>query len=184
MTFRKPSNPSPIPNCWPSFTKSNDIAVDALKRYQAHFCRTHSSRDQPGDFRLGADLYRQKLLYEEMVDTPLDQLLQIGYADLRKNQQAFKETAARINPRKTPLQILDEAAAHDHPPADHLLPILPGRSRRTEGLYRCAQKPYPESLRLFFRFLRRLRRSPGHSPRHRWIRQASMKRWRKKRTST
>jgi hypothetical protein len=101
------------------FHKSNAIAIDALKRYQAFLQNTlvaHSS----GDFRLGADLYKKKLLFEEMVDTPLDELLKIGYADLRKNQQAFKETAAKINPRKMPLQILDETS-RDHPTPDKLL---------------------------------------------------------------
>ena len=39
-----------------------------------------------GDFRIGHETYSKKLLYDEMVDTPLDQLLQIGYDDLRKNQ--------------------------------------------------------------------------------------------------
>ncbi len=101
------------------FHKSNDTAIDALKRYQAFLQNTLIARSS-GDFRLGADLYSKKLLYEEMVDTPLDQLLKIGFADLRKNQQAFKETAAKINPRKTPLQILDEAS-RDHPAPDHLL---------------------------------------------------------------
>jgi len=101
------------------FHKSNDVAVDALKRYQA-FLQNALIAQSAGDFRLGAELYRKKLLYNEMVDTPLDELLKIGYADLRKNQQAFKETAAKINPRKTPLQILDEAA-RDHPAPDHLL---------------------------------------------------------------
>ncbi len=101
------------------FHKSNDLAIDALKRYQAFLQNTLIARSA-GDFRLGAELYSKKLLYEEMVDTPLDQLLKIGYADLRKNQQAFKETAAKINPRKTPMQILDETS-HDHPAPDHLL---------------------------------------------------------------
>lgn len=101
------------------FHKSNDIAIDALKRYQAFLQNTLIAKSA-GDFRLGAELYRKKLLYEEMVDTPLDQLLQIGYADLRKNQKAFKDTAAKISPRKTPLQILDEVA-RDHPAPDRLL---------------------------------------------------------------
>jgi uncharacterized protein (DUF885 family) len=101
------------------FHKSNDLSIDALKRYQAYLQNTLIARSA-GDFRLGADLYAKKLLYEEMVDTPLDELLKIGYADLHKNQQAFKETAAKINPRKTPLQILDEAS-RDHPAPDHLL---------------------------------------------------------------
>jgi hypothetical protein len=101
------------------FHKSNDTAIDSLKRYQAFLQNTLIARSA-GDFRLGAELYSKKLLYEEMVDTPLDQLLKIGYADLHKNQQAFKETAAKINSRKTPMQILDEAS-HDHPAPDRLL---------------------------------------------------------------
>jgi uncharacterized protein (DUF885 family) len=101
------------------FHKSSDLTIDALKRYQAYLQNSLIARST-GDFRIGADLYRKKLLDEEMVDTPLDELLKIGYADLHKNQQAFKETAARINSRKTPLQILDEAG-RDHPAPDHLL---------------------------------------------------------------
>jgi len=73
-----------------------------------------------GDYRLGADNYSKKLLYDEMVDIPLDKLLDIAYADLKKNQQAFKETAKKIDPNKTPEQILDEAEK-DHPSADKML---------------------------------------------------------------
>ena len=51
-----------------------------------------------GDFRLGAEKYAKKLMYEEMVDIPLDRLLQIGYDDLRANQKKFRETAALISP--------------------------------------------------------------------------------------
>ena len=31
--------------------------------------------------------FRKKLLYDDMVDIPLDRLLQIGYENLRQNQQ-------------------------------------------------------------------------------------------------
>ncbi len=101
------------------FQKSNELAMDALKRYQA-FLKDDLLPRSHGDFRLGADRFRKKLLYEEMVDLPLDKLLEIGMADLRKNQEAFKQTAAKIDPSKTPQQILDEAT-HDHPAPDHLL---------------------------------------------------------------
>jgi hypothetical protein len=101
------------------FQQSNAAVIDALKRYQA-FLKDDLLARSHGDFRLGADLYRKKLLYEEMVDLPLDKLLEIGMADLRRNQQAFKQTAAKIDPGKTPQQILDEAT-HDHPAPDHLL---------------------------------------------------------------
>jgi len=101
------------------FQKSNDLAIDTLKRYQ-EFLKNDLLARSGGEFRLGADLFRKKLLYEEMVDLPLDKLLEIGMADLRRNQQAFKETAAKIHPDKTPQQILDEAT-RDHPAPDRLL---------------------------------------------------------------
>ncbi len=101
------------------FQKSNDLAIDGLKRYQA-FLQNDLLARSSGDFRLGANLFHKKLLYEEMVDLPLDKLLEIGMADLRRNQLAFKETARKIDPAKTPQQILDEAT-HDHPAPDHLL---------------------------------------------------------------
>jgi len=69
---------------------------------------------------LGAETYSRKLLYDEMVDFPLDRLLEIGMANLRQNQQAFKDTAAKIDPSKTPQQILEELE-RDHPAPDRLL---------------------------------------------------------------
>jgi hypothetical protein len=101
------------------FQKSNELAIDLLKRYQA-FLKDDLLARSRGDFRLGANLFRKKLLYEEMVDLPLGKLLEIGMADLRRNQLAFKETAAKIDPAKTPQQILDEST-RDHPAPDHLL---------------------------------------------------------------
>jgi uncharacterized protein (DUF885 family) len=107
------------PKLLAEFQESNGSVIDALKRYQA-FLQNDLLARSGGDFRLGADLYRKKLLYEEMVDLPLDKLLEIGMADLRRNQEAFKQTAAKIDASKTPQQILDEAT-RDHPAPDHLL---------------------------------------------------------------
>jgi hypothetical protein len=107
------------PKLLAEFRKSNDLAIDNLKRYQT-FLQTNLLARSGGDFRLGADLFSKKLLYEEMVDLPLDKLLEIGMADLRRNQQAFQQTAAKIDPAKTPQQILDEAT-RDHPAPDRLL---------------------------------------------------------------
>jgi len=101
------------------FQQSNGLAIDELKRYQAFLQNDLLARSR-GDFRLGADLFRKKLLYEEMVGLPLDKLLEIGMADLRRNQEAFKQTAAKIDPNKTPQQILDETT-RDHPAPDRLL---------------------------------------------------------------
>ncbi len=101
------------------FQQSNAAVIQALKGYEA-WMRADLLPRAHGDFRLGAENFRKKLLYEEMVDTPLDRLLAIGYEDLRRNQQRFREVAAGIDPKKTPQQILDEAE-RDHPPAAKLL---------------------------------------------------------------
>ena len=101
------------------FNAANKAVIASLQEYEQWMKKDLLPRSQ-GDFRLGASTYAKKLQYEEMVDIPLDRLLEIGYADLRANQKKFAETAARIDPKKTPKQILDEMEK-DHPPADKLL---------------------------------------------------------------
>jgi uncharacterized protein (DUF885 family) len=101
------------------FHQSNAAVIEAMKQYEA-WMKSDLLPRAHGDFRLGAENYRKKLLYEEMVDTPLDKLLATGYDDLRRNQKMFHEVAAKIDPKRTPQQILDEAEK-DHPPAGKLL---------------------------------------------------------------
>jgi uncharacterized protein (DUF885 family) len=101
------------------FEAANQNVMDELKAYQQWLEKDLKPRAH-GDFRLGADNYRKKLLYDEDVDISLDRLLEIGMANLRQNQQAFKETAAKIDPAKTPQQILEELEK-DHPAPDKLL---------------------------------------------------------------
>src|SRR5579863_4922842 len=101
------------------FHEANVRVIRELQRYEL-FLKNDLLPRSKGDFRLGAENYRKKLLYDEMVDIPLDRLLQIGYANLRQNQASFRETAKKIDPGKTPQQILD-AAEKDHPAADKLL---------------------------------------------------------------
>ncbi|HMF91460.1 MAG TPA: DUF885 domain-containing protein [Candidatus Angelobacter sp.] len=101
------------------FKTTNQNVMDELKSYQQWLEKDLKPRAH-GDFRLGAENYRRKLLYDEDVEIPLDRLLEIGMADLRRNQQAFKDTAAKIDPSKTPRQILEELEK-DHPAPDKLL---------------------------------------------------------------
>ena len=101
------------------FQTVNQQVMESLKQYQ-QWMEKDLKPQAHGDFRIGAENYRKKLLYDEMVDIPLDRLLEIGMADLRKNQQQFKEVAAKIDPAKTPQQILEELEK-DHPAPDKLL---------------------------------------------------------------
>src|SRR2546429_850952 len=101
------------------FKQSNDAAIAALKDYQGWLQKNLLPRSR-GTFAIGAENYRLKLLYDEMVDVPLPRLLKIGYAQLRKDQQTLVETARRIDPNKKPEDVLKELEK-DHPRANNLL---------------------------------------------------------------
>ena len=101
------------------FQKSNTGVIAALEHYQ-HFLKTDVLPRSHGDFRLGPEKYSKKLLYDEMVDIPLDRLLKIGYENLRDNQRQLAAVAKEIDPTKTPEQIADELAK-DHPAPGQLL---------------------------------------------------------------
>jgi uncharacterized protein (DUF885 family) len=101
------------------FAKSNAAVIEALKSYAAWMKSDLLARSN-GDFRYGADTFSKALAYDEMVDIPLDHLLQIGYADLHKNQAEFARIAKEIDPTKTPQQELAELATM-HPVPDKLL---------------------------------------------------------------
>jgi uncharacterized protein (DUF885 family) len=101
------------------FKTANQKVIDAFTDYQKFLHDTLLSRSK-GDFRLGADNYRKKLLYDEMVDIPLDRLLAIGYEDLHRNQEALKKAAAQIDSKRTVQEVV-AAEQNEHPAPDQLL---------------------------------------------------------------
>lgn len=101
------------------FAKTNAAVIQALKDYGAWMKSDLLPRSN-GDFRLGADTYRKKLLYDEMVDTPLDRLLAVNETNMRQNQADFARIAKELDPNKTPAQVLAELATI-HPAPDKLL---------------------------------------------------------------
>jgi uncharacterized protein (DUF885 family) len=101
------------------FAKSNAAVIAGLQSY-ADWLKSDVLPRSNGDFRIGADTFSKKLLYDEMVDTPLDRLLEIGWADLRKNQAEFNRIAKELEPNKPASDVLAELAAM-HPAPDKLL---------------------------------------------------------------
>ncbi|WP_433970830.1 DUF885 domain-containing protein [Tunturiibacter lichenicola] len=102
-----------------AFAKSNAVVIEALKSYEAWLKSDLLPRSN-GDYKFGADTFAKKLAYDEMVDIPLDHLLEIAYADLHKNQAEFARVAKEVDPTKTPQQVLAELATI-HPAPDKLL---------------------------------------------------------------
>ena len=104
------------------FATSNAAVIGALKDYGAWMKSDLLPRSN-GDYRLGAETFRKKLQYDEMVDLPLGQLLTIAYADLHKNQADFKRIAHELDSSKSPEEVLAELATI-HPAPDKLLPAF------------------------------------------------------------
>jgi len=101
------------------FQRENARVVAALKDYAAWLKKDLLPRSH-GSFALGAATFRAKLSADEMVDTPLDELVRIGIADLRRNQAEFARVAHELEPGKTPQEVLAILDA-DHPAPAALL---------------------------------------------------------------
>jgi uncharacterized protein (DUF885 family) len=101
------------------FAKTNAQVIAALNSYLAWLKSDLLPRSN-GDYRIGAENFSKKLQYEEMVDLPLSKLLEIGWADLHKNQQHFNQLAKELEPSKDPRAVLEELGSN-HPAPDHLL---------------------------------------------------------------
>ena len=101
------------------FAKSNAAVIAELNDYLGWLKSDLLPRSN-GDYRIGQETFSKKLLYDEMVDMPLPKLLEIGFADLHRNQEHFAEVAKELEPNKTPREVLEELG-HQHPAPDQLL---------------------------------------------------------------
>jgi uncharacterized protein (DUF885 family) len=101
------------------FAQTNGAVISALASY-LNWLKTDLLPRSHGDFRIGAETFSKKLQYDEMVDLPLDKLLEIGYADMHRNQEQFNRIAKEIEPTKDSRAVVEELG-HNHPAPGELL---------------------------------------------------------------
>ena len=101
------------------FAAANDAVVAALGAYADWLQRDLLARSN-GDFAIGAENYRKKLLYEEMVDTPLAQLIADGERELRRTQNEMRAVATEVAPGRDVRAVL-RLLGRDHPTAGGLV---------------------------------------------------------------
>jgi uncharacterized protein (DUF885 family) len=101
------------------FAQTNAAVIASLNSYLG-WLKTDLLARSNGDFRIGADTFSKKLAYDEMVDIPLDKLLEIGWANMRLNQAHFKQVAQELEPNKTPAEVLLQLGQNHPAPADLL----------------------------------------------------------------
>ncbi|HEX8137421.1 MAG TPA: DUF885 family protein [Pyrinomonadaceae bacterium] len=98
---------------------SNEATVAQLSSFVDWLERDLLPRSA-GNFAIGADRFRRKLLYEEMVSTPLAQLLANGERELRRTQDEMRAVAEEVAPGRGIIYAL-RLLAQDHPTADGLV---------------------------------------------------------------
>lgn len=72
-------------------------------------------------FSIGSRHYSQLLNLGEMVDIPLEQVLDAGELDLEENLTRLREAAKQIDPNATPTELMARVSAN-HPTAEKLVP--------------------------------------------------------------
>ncbi|MFL6230228.1 MAG: DUF885 family protein [Pyrinomonadaceae bacterium] len=116
------------------FAASNDAVVAALREFGA-WLRDDLLPRSNGEFRIGAENFRRKLLYEEMVDTPLDTLVRDGERELRRTQEEMRAVAAEIAPGRSVADVL-RTLSREHPTADGLVGETRGELDRIRAFVR------------------------------------------------
>ena len=111
------------------FHTANQAVVSALGAYKAYLEQDLAPRSR-GSSAIGAQALASKFKADELVDLPLDGLMAVARADLARNLDAFRTTAALIAPGLPPRAAL-ERISREHPAPNQL---LAANQRELDGL--------------------------------------------------
>jgi len=101
------------------FDEANQQVVESLKE-AGTWLKQELLPSSKGNFAIGADAFAKKLLYEERVEIPIEQLLRIGEENLEKDYNDFIETAQKIDPTKSPAKVM-KSISDGHPKESELV---------------------------------------------------------------
>jgi Bacterial protein of unknown function (DUF885) len=105
-----------------AFEVANAQVVTAVRQF-LNWLEVHLTPRSTGRYAIGKQLFLAKLKAEELVEISLADLLARGEANLDKDYRAFVETARRIDPNRTPAQVM-KSLSDDHPTAADLIPSV------------------------------------------------------------
>ena len=104
------------------FADANGAVIAATRDFATWLEKDLLPRSK-GNYAIGAANFLAKMKYDERVEMPLADLLAKGEAQLAKDYAAFVETAKRIDPSKTPAQVM-KSLSDDHPTPEALIPTV------------------------------------------------------------
>ncbi len=131
------------------FETANAAAVNALRSFADWLARDLLPRST-GSFAIGPENYRKKLLYDEMVETPVEQLINEGESELRRTQEQMRQLSEEIAPGRGVRAAL-RVLGREHPSADGLVGDTRSELDRIRAFVRTANimtVPAGENLRV------------------------------------
>ncbi|MEY2575119.1 MAG: hypothetical protein QOF80_606 [Verrucomicrobiota bacterium] len=108
-----------------TFLQSNRRAAIALAEYAAWLEKEKLPKATP-EFAIGEEKYHRFLAETELIDMPPAKLLELGLAELKKEQDVFAEAAKKIDETR-PADVVFKQIQSDHPRAANLIPEMTKR---------------------------------------------------------
>jgi uncharacterized protein (DUF885 family) len=102
------------------FGEINGAAVSAMRDY-ARWLETEKLPKANASFALGRQRYVKMLQTQELITLSPEQILEMGLAQIKRQQAVFNNAARVIDPSRKPLDVYVEIQK-DHPTADRLIP--------------------------------------------------------------
>ena len=103
-----------------TFAETNKAAIEEIRNYVAYL-KAEKLPKVHNKYAIGKDNYQKMLLYNEMLTRTPEEILEMGLAQLKKEQDEFAAVAETIDPNKSAHEVF-ESLKKDHPTADKLIP--------------------------------------------------------------
>jgi uncharacterized protein (DUF885 family) len=101
------------------FKTANDKAISELKSF-VEYLEKEKLPKAHNNYALGSEKYRKMLFYGEDISLLPEKILEIGLAELSREQDVFNSAAKIINPNKKPIEVFKDIQK-EHPTSVNLI---------------------------------------------------------------
>ena len=103
------------------FKMANDSAISSLQNFISWLQKEKLPKAN-NKYAIGRQNYQKMLLYNEDISLSPEKILELGLAELKKEQERFNNAAKIIDPNKTPIEVYHAVQEKEHPTAESLIP--------------------------------------------------------------
>ena len=103
------------------FTAANDSAISSLNDLVSWLQKEKLPKAN-NKYAIGRENYEKMLLYNEFITLSPEKILELGLAELKKEQERFNHAAHIIDPNKKAVDIYHSIQETEHPTAESLIP--------------------------------------------------------------